>query len=118
MAEPPEVEGPTIEETVAGLSRTVVILQRLMWFAAFIIGAMLVYLLVLQFQVSDMNGQLDDIKGQTDKIGGFVDELQNERAQQDEGVTTEELRAVFKHITDTLTLLCNEYPDDPVCMQG
>lgn len=114
MAEPPKIDAPTLED----LSHTVGILRRVMWLGAAVIGAMLVYLLVLQIQVSAVNGQLDDIKDQTDKIGGFVDELQEERAQPDQGVSTEELRAVFKHITDTLTLLCNEYPDDPVCLQG
>lgn len=120
MTEPrTDLPKPTIEDTVAGLERAVAILRKVMWMGALVVLAMLVYIAVLTIQIGDLNGQLDDIKTQTDKIGGFVDELEQERADPNsDGVGVEELRHVFGLVEDTAALLCNQYPDDPVCVQG
>lgn len=114
---PAAEKSPTIEETVENLGQTVSTLRRVVWMGAFVIGAMLIYIVVLQLQVSGINGQLDDIKTQTTRIDGFVDDLKQER-EAGEGVSMDELRGVFTMIRDQLTLLCNQYPDDPVCLQG
>lgn len=113
----PQADPPTVEDTISRLERAVSTFRWVLWLGALVVGAMLVYLAWLQIQVSSVNGQLDHIKTQVDKVGDFVDDLQEERATAD-AISAEELRQVFGHITDTLSLLCNEYPDDPICLQG
>ena len=78
----------------------------------------LIAITVLAIQLGKSDKQLDDIDDAVKDIQSFVTELREEREARDEGVSTEELRVVFGLIRDQLTLLCTQFPDDPVCAQG
>lgn len=89
-------------------------LQRWIRPLLLVMGAVVFFCLVT---VTVMAIQLNDIEESIVDVEAFVDELREERESGD-GVSTEELRLVFRQISEILQALCGHVPDDPVCLQG
>lgn len=80
----------------------------------YIIAVLVVYAVISQIQLSKRNDQLDD-------ISDFVDELKDEREQGPDPQLAQVFAAVFaiqNQVGEILQVLCTQFPDDPVCVQG